>query len=62
MVSASELFVKLRNVRKSVRYWYTLPKGKRSVNPFHGRITRIQAPPEDETEPNLSVSYLCGTW
>lgn len=62
MVSVSELLVKLRNVVNECKILiHSAQNGMRSVNPLHGRITRIQAPPEDETEPNLSVSYLCGT-
>lgn len=62
MVSISELLVNFVMSRKSVRYYMHSPQnGKRSDNPLHGRITRTQAPPEDETEPNLSVSYLYET-
>ena len=56
MVSVSELLVNFVMSGKSGRYYiHSTQNGKRSVNPLHGRITRTEAPPVDETEPNLLV-------
>ena len=42
MVSVSELLVKLRNVVNECKILvHSAQNGMRSVNPLHGRITRI---------------------
>ena len=56
MANIRELLIKHRKVQRAKDADRLQPKnGKRSVNPLHGRITRTEAPPVDETEPNLLV-------
>ncbi len=56
MANICELSFKHRNVQRAKDADRLQPKnGKRPDNPLHGRITRIKAPPVDETEPNLLV-------
>ena len=56
MANIRELLIKHRKVQRAKDADRLQPKmGSGRLDSLHGRVTRIEAPPVDDTEPNLLV-------